>query len=70
MSVSTVIIAKQVLLEGSLRPAAIHVREGKISSITSLDESVPTNYEVVKVDDECVVLPGIVDSHVHVNEPG
>ncbi len=25
---------------------------------------------VVTIDDDCVLLPGLVDSHVHVNEPG
>jgi allantoinase len=49
-------------------PAAIHIRDGRITAVRAFDD-VPTDCEVVDAGDS-VVLPGLVDSHVHVNEPG
>jgi allantoinase len=50
------------------RPAAIHIAAGRISRVSAIDD-VPGN---CPVDDAgtSIVLPGLVDSHVHVNEPG
>ena len=33
-------------------------------------ENVPQGCEVFEADDDAVVMPGLVDTHVHVNEPG
>src|SRR6185295_2084141 len=33
-------------------------------------ETVPANCELVETDDDSLLLPGLVDTHVHVNEPG
>src|SRR5437660_294101 len=49
-------------------PAAIHIRDGRITAVRAFDD-MPTDCEVVDAGDS-VVLPGLVDSHVHVNEPG
>ncbi len=48
--------------------AAIHIRDGRIVAVGAF-EDVPRNCEVLEAG-ERVVLPGLVDSHVHVNEPG
>lgn len=50
------------------RPAAIHIRDGAIERVAAWDD-VPAG---VPVDDlaDLAVLPGIVDTHVHLNEPG
>lgn len=50
-------------------PASIHVRNSLIAAIESY-EDVPSGCALVEADDECVVMPGLVDSHVHINEPG
>lgn len=50
-------------------PAAIHILDGKIIAITSY-EDIPPGVSVLTSDRESVVAPGLVDSHVHVNEPG
>ncbi len=49
-------------------PAAIHIRDGVIEVVAPW-EVVPAG---VSLDDfgELAVLPGIVDTHVHLNEPG
>src|SRR5579864_6738691 len=56
-----------VTLEGE-RAAAIHVRGGVISAITAFDDLPKAS--VVHEAHDFVVMPGIVDSHVHINEPG
>ena len=64
-----VLRAKRVLLDGALKPASIHVVSGRITRIGAHDEAVDTA-GTVDVDDAHVVLPGVVDAHVHINEPG
>ena len=48
--------------------AAVHVRDGRIARIRSYDDVQP-GVPVVELGD-LVLLPGFVDSHVHINEPG
>src|SRR5688572_9364192 len=50
-------------------PAAIQIRNGRIASITAY-EDVLANVETVDADDESLVMAGLVDTHVHINEPG
>lgn len=50
-------------------PASIHIQAGKIASISSFDNT-PNDVELVTADDDALVSPGLVDTHVHVNEPG
>jgi allantoinase len=49
-------------------PAAIHVRDGRIIGILDIDDA-PAGCAVDDVGDD-VVLPGLVDTHVHVQAPG
>jgi allantoinase len=51
-----------------IRPAAIHVTAGTIVRVAAWDE-VPAGARLVDFGD-LAVLPGIVDTHVHLNEPG
>jgi allantoinase len=64
-----VIRGRQVVLPASIAPAAIEISDGVITALTSYDVS-PADRNVIELDDESVVMPGLVDSHVHVNEPG
>jgi len=50
------------------RSASIHVRDGRIERVAPFSE-VPAGVPLVEAE-EAVVMPGIVDTHVHVNEPG
>ena len=61
--------SERVLLDGRFKPATLAVEEGTIRQI--LDYSF-TNSEDGDVVDfgEKLVLPGLVDTHVHINEPG
>ncbi len=63
-----VLRSTRVLLGDQIEKAAIHIRGGKIERIGSWDER---SEEVDLTDaEDSVIMPGIVDSHVHVNEPG
>jgi allantoinase len=65
--VSLVVRARRVVLPDDERAAAVHIDGGRIAAVTAFDEA-PSD-AVTLADDE-VLLPGLVDSHVHVNEPG
>ncbi len=67
MSGEFVVRARRVVLPEGERPAAVHVRDGVITAVTGFDDA--GDQPVTLADDE-VLLPGLVDSHVHVNEPG
>ena len=60
--------ARAVLPDGE-RAATVAVRNGVIADVLPLDPSL-TGMEVVELGDDVVLLPGLVDTHVHVNEPG
>jgi allantoinase len=49
-------------------PAAIHIARGKIAAVTGFDDLRP-GAEVVEAE-RLTVFPGLVDTHVHINEPG
>jgi allantoinase len=70
MSVPQLIIRGQrVVLPGSIAPAAIHIRNGNITDISSYDD-VTSNCQIIEAGETSIVMPGLVDSHVHINEPG
>ena len=62
--------ARRVLLPGGERPAVVIARAGVISEIAAVDAEIPAGLALVDVPADQVLLPGLVDSHVHVNEPG
>ncbi|MDQ1531501.1 MAG: allantoinase [Microbacteriaceae bacterium] len=59
--------AERALIDGAFRPAAVFVSNGRVARIAGPDEAPPS--AIVLGADE-VLLPGLVDTHVHVNEPG
>src|ERR1044072_1917426 len=59
---------QRVITPESDGPASIHIRGGRVEDIFEFDE-VPDDCPLVEAGG-AVVLPGLVDSHVHVNEPG
>ncbi|HEY9229885.1 MAG TPA: allantoinase AllB [Gemmatimonadaceae bacterium] len=63
-----VIRGQRVMTETGLRAASIHVAGGRITRLGIWDDNPP---DVPLVDaGGTIVMPGIVDTHVHVNEPG
>ena len=59
---------RQVLVDGALRAATVHVADGRVTAVGPYDDAVDGT--VLDAPDHAYVLPGVVDSHVHVNEPG
>jgi allantoinase len=49
--------------------AAIHILEDKITTIADYEDC-PPGCELVDAPDSAILMAGLVDSHVHVNEPG
>lgn len=64
-----VIRARQCLLDGELRGATIGVRDGVVAAIGELDEEF-TGAGSVTIPDDHLLLPGMIDTHVHINDPG
>lgn len=70
MTVSDLIIrGRQVVLPDAVGPCSIYIREGRIVSVRDHSE-IESGCEVVDADAGSVVMPGLVDTHVHVNSPG
>src|ERR687889_1973030 len=63
-----VVRGQRVITPKSDGPASIHVRGGRVVEISEFDDA-PDGCELFEAGD-LVLLPGLVDSHVHVNEPG
>lgn len=62
-----------IVNEGSLREASIYISDGKIVEIFSPDKQpqIPASASYETIDaTECLLLPGIIDTHVHFRDPG
>ena len=64
----TVVRARRAVVGGVEQPVAVGIRDGRIVAVAGHDELEAA--EVVVLADDEVLLPGLVDTHVHVNEPG
>src|SRR6266550_5031990 len=64
-----VIRGRRVVTENSVAPASVHITRGYITSV-SIFEDVPAGCDLVEAAPESIVMPGLVDTHVHCNEPG
>src|SRR5438876_7859402 len=64
-----VIRGRRVVTEDRLGPASVHITSGYISSISVL-EDVPSGSDIIEAGEDSIVMAGLVDTHVHVNEPG
>ena len=63
-----IVRGKRVVLADGVRPASIHVAGGRIVDVAAYDDG-PAGVCDIDAGD-LVVLPGLVDTHVHINEPG
>jgi allantoinase len=63
-----IVRGRRVVTPEGVRAAAIHIAGGQIERVAAFDE-VPKGVHVIE-GGTAVVMPGVVDSHVHVNEPG
>ncbi|MGL3805754.1 allantoinase AllB [Paeniglutamicibacter sp. R2-26] len=64
-----VIRGAQVLTTAGTVAREVGVRNGKIVAIEPLGNNL-SGAQVIELDESEVLIPGLVDTHVHVNEPG
>jgi allantoinase len=62
-----VVGAASALVDGAFRPAWVGITGGLVAALS--DRPLEGATEVTLAEDE-VLLPGLVDTHVHINEPG
>ena len=61
--------ARRVVTPAGVRPATVIVRDGRIAALAGFGDS-PDAVGAEELPGREVLLPGLVDTHVHVNEPG
>ncbi|MEV6418458.1 allantoinase AllB [Streptomyces sp. NPDC051662] len=67
--VSLVLRSTRVITPEGARAASIAVADGRIAAVLPYDARVPPGSRLADLGDDAV-LPGLVDTHVHVNDPG
>ena len=63
-----IVRSRRVVLPEGVRPAAIHIDDGRIAASPRTRQR-GGGRKLLDAGD-LVVMPGIVDTHVHINEPG
>jgi len=63
-----IVRSTRVVLQGIEQPASIQIDNGRIVRVGGYDDR-PAGIDLIDAR-ELIVSPGIVDTHVHVNEPG
>ncbi|WP_447041010.1 allantoinase AllB [Streptomyces sp. DSM 118878] len=67
--VELVLRSTRVVTPEGTRAASVTVSGGKIVAVAAHDAAVPAGARLEDLGDD-VLLPGLVDTHVHVNDPG
>jgi allantoinase len=65
--IDAAIISNRTIINDGIRKAVVLISQGKIADV--VDELPRGEFPVTDVGDH-VLMPGIVDPHVHINEPG
>ncbi len=68
-AVQLVLRSTRVVTPEGTRAASVSVTDGRIVSVEAHDAHVPDGARLVDAGDDAL-LPGLVDTHVHVNDPG
>jgi allantoinase len=64
-----VIRARRAVTPDGVRPVTVAIRDGRVAAVAGPGET-PDAVSVEELAGPEVLLPGLVDTHVHVNEPG
>lgn len=59
----------RVVMDDHIGPSSIHILDGRIVSVADFDQ-VGEGVKVVSAAEDEVIMPGLVDTHVHINDPG
>jgi len=63
-----VVRSQRVVLPDRVRPAAVYIKDGRITAIRDYAH-IRDDVTIIEAGQH-VVMPGLVDTHVHINEPG
>lgn len=66
MASTLILRSERVVTPEGMRPAAVHISQGRIERVSPPEEAPETAIDC----GDLVVMPGMVDTHVHINEPG
>jgi allantoinase len=69
MAIDLVVRGRRVFTPVGERPAAVFVERGLIVAVTEIDARAAADVPTIDAGD-LAVLPGLVDTHVHINDPG
>jgi len=59
--------SQRVIIDNAMRSACVEIKKGKIQGIHPFDSQLDCPTEDLA---EKILMPGLVDTHVHINEPG
>ena len=63
--------SRRVVTPQGAGPATLHIKDGKISAVMPHESFPRAEPSIITLDaGDKAVLPGLCDSHVHINEPG
>jgi allantoinase len=63
-----IIRGRRIVAPGGTRAASVHITDGRIVAVSGFDD-ISSDVPLMDAAD-MIVMPGLVDTHVHVNEPG
>ena len=69
MTLDLAVLAPRAVVEGAERSCAIGIDGGRIVAVEEYGAGLDAA-ETVRLDADVVLLPGLVDTHVHANDPG
>ena len=69
MAADLLLRAARAVVDGREQPVAVRIGDGVITALQP-HHATADGATVVELSDDEVLLPGLVDTHVHVNEPG
>src|SRR5688572_21453055 len=65
-----VVRSERIVTPRGMVPGTLHLAGGRIMRIASIDDTGGAAAHEILDAGELVVIPGLVDTHVHINEPG
>jgi allantoinase len=65
-----IVRSRRIVLPDGVCPATIHIQGGKITRIAPYEDLSGSSEDERYDAGDLVVSPGVVDTHVHINEPG
>ncbi|MGZ8738141.1 MAG: allantoinase AllB [Nocardioides sp.] len=69
MALDLVVVAPRAVVDGVERACVVGIANGRIAAVEDYGAQLDAS-ETLRLDDDVVLLPGLVDTHVHVNDPG